>query len=490
MNWPGYEWISYAFSIMVVLIDILFFLLLWRTAYATVSFRTPASITDIQNKKLTIGMGSALVFMNIVLGLFFSSGVRYLFSGVLILGYTYLIYGKRLEKTIFVLSLFYNLRSLSFLIATSLYQRTADHLIAALDFNDTEYMVKLHQRLLLCQCLLLVVYGLCFAAMVLLLIRIMKKDISMKWQDVCFLSILNVVGIMLAGMVVDLMQVKLEQEVFLLYDNRKEMLWKLPVLAILLYLGEISAIYIYQKNRELQREKEQHFIEEQQVKAMKHRLEEAEQFYGSIRKVRHEMKNHMMNIKGLVAGEQYEAVDSYIARLDETIQELDYKYTTGNPVTDVIINDKYRLAETFGINFEVEFYYMEENQISVFDMGIILNNLLDNAIEACQKVEPAERYIRLVLKRKPPFLLLEVENSFNGIAVQWNEDGLLRTTKLSMQDKGGSEHGLGLGNVKETAERYLGGVDIKTNGNKFRITVMLQQREREEHPSEDIRQSL
>lgn len=488
MNWPGYEWISYAFSIMVVLIDILFFLLLWRKAYPTVPFRTPASIADIQNKKLTIGMGSALILMNIVLDLFFPASVRYLFSGVLILGYTYLIYGKRLEKTIFVLSLFYNLRSLSFLIATSLYQRTTDYLIVSLDINETEYFVKLYQRLLLCQCLLMVVYGLCFAAMVLLLIRIMKKEISMKWQDVCFLSILNVVGIMLTRMVVDLMQVKLEQEVFLLYDNRKEMLWKLPVLAILLYLGEISAIYIYQKNRELQREKEQHFIEEQQVKAMKYRLEEAEQFYGSIRKVRHEMKNHMMNIKGLVAGEQYEAVDSYIARLDETIQELDYKYTTGNPVTDVIINDKCRQAEALGIHFEVEFYYMEENQISVFDMGIILNNLLDNAIEACQKVEPAERYIRLILKRKSPFLLLEVENSFNGIAVQWNEDGLPRTTKLSVQDKGCSEHGLGLGNVKETAERYLGGVDIKINRNKFRITVMLQQRE--EQAAEDIRQSL
>ncbi|MDE7367048.1 MAG: hypothetical protein K2N24_06815, partial [Lachnospiraceae bacterium] len=91
MDWPGYEWISYAFSIMVVLMDILFFLLLWRKTYPTVPFRTAASIADIQNKKLTIGMGSALIFMNIMLGLFFPSGVRYLFSGVLIFGYTYLI---------------------------------------------------------------------------------------------------------------------------------------------------------------------------------------------------------------------------------------------------------------------------------------------------------------------------------------------------------------------------------------------------------------
>ena len=64
--------------------------------------------------------------------------------------------------------------------------------------------------------------------------------------------------------------------------------------------GEISAIYIYQNYRKLQKERQKHFVEEQQVKAMKQRLEEAENFYGSIRRVRHEMKNHMTNIKRCV----------------------------------------------------------------------------------------------------------------------------------------------------------------------------------------------
>lgn len=45
---------------------------------------------------------------------------------------------------------------------------------------------------------------------------------------------------------------------------------------------------------------------------MKQRLEEAENFYGSIRRVRHEMKNHMTNIKGLVASEKYDEVENYI----------------------------------------------------------------------------------------------------------------------------------------------------------------------------------
>ena len=134
----------------------------------------------------------------------------------------------------------------------------------------------------------------------------------------------------------------------------------------------------------------------------------------SIRKVRHEMKSHMANIKGLVAGEKYGEVERYIDKLDETVQELDYKFSTGNAVTDVIINDKYRRAAKSGTAFRVRFEYRETDTISAFDMGIILNNLLENAIEACEKLEQEKRRISLTLKRKNHFLLVEVENSFDG----------------------------------------------------------------------------
>lgn len=83
---------------------------------------------------------------------------------------------------------------------------------------------------------------------------------------------------------------KIKNEVFDLFQVKEELLWKLPLIAVLLFLGELAAITIYQKYRELQREKENYFVEQQQIKAMKLRLEEAENFYGSIRKVRHEMK--------------------------------------------------------------------------------------------------------------------------------------------------------------------------------------------------------
>lgn len=185
------------------------------------------------------------------------------------------------------------------------------------------------------------------------------------------------------------------------------------------------------------------------MKAMKRRLEEAESFYGGIRKIRHEMKGHMANIKGLVAGERYGEVESYIEKLDETIQELDYKFSTGNAVTDVIINDKYRQAVKSGTIFRVKFEYRNTDTISAFDMGIVLNNLLDNALEACEKLEQTKRHISLTLKRKNNFLLVEVENSFDG-KLQWKDgEEVPATIKHSELPDILMEHGVGLKNVKD-----------------------------------------
>ena len=298
----------------------------------------------------------------------------------------------------------------------------------------------------------------------------------MAWQDVLLLSVLNFVGSMIAGVVNGLLTVKIDTGFFMLFDEKPDLLWKIPMIAVLIFAGEAALIYFWQRYRVLLSERQKHFVEEQQVKAMKKRLEEAENFYGSIRKVRHEMKNHMANIKGLAGAGEYGEVEDYVRRMDETMQKLEYKYVTGNAVTDVIINDKYRRAEKAGIRFDSDFRYGGE--IPVFDMGIILNNLLDNALEACEKLESGKGFIRLTMKRKKQFVLLNVENSFDGaVPAQAGGRFIPPTTKQSTLPGIITEHGIGLENVRDVAERYLGGVNIKVKGDVFHVTVMLQQGE-------------
>lgn len=457
------EWMINISGICHVILQVLFLEIIWEIFY------------PVRERNRLAGAG---VLMGVNFLMYFWPGLdswyRYPISAALILGYAWICCQKHLERALFVLLLFYNFHALSFLISNSIYQWGTEWMLQRLDPTAENYLSLVYESTAWSQKLMLASYGLLFLLMILILKKIVKRPWDMNWQDVMFLSFPNVAGGMLARVVLDISMVKMKQEMFFLFEEKRDMIWKVPLVAMLIYLGEMSAIYIFQQYGELQQERQKHFVEKQQMKAIQHRLEEAEDFYGSIRKARHEMKNHMANLRGLVAGEHYQTAERYMEKLEETMETLDYQFATGNPVTDVVINDKYRKGKALGIDFQVQFCYEPEDVISVFDMGILLNNLLDNAIEACEKLEESQRYIRLVLKRKEHFLLLEVENSFDGV-IRWEKGTSIPMTRKQREPLACMEHGIGLKNVKEIAERYLGVMDIKIKENVFQVTVLLQQ---------------
>ena len=401
--------------------------------------------------------------------------MRYSVSAFAIMGYAGIRYKKQIRKAVFVMLAFYNLHCLGYLMASSIYRKIVDEMLKSLDMMQDSYLQEMYRCMAVGMFCLVFSYSILLVTMMLILYRLMKDVTMMAWQDVILLSILNFVGSMIANVVNGLLIVRINTDAFVLFDEKPDLLWKIPMIAVLIFAGEAALIYFWQRYRILLAERQKHFVEEQQVKAMKKRLEEAENFYGSIRKVRHEMKNHMANIKGLAGAGEYGEIEEYVRRMDETMQELEYKYVTGNAVTDVIINDKCRRAEKAGIRFDADFRYGGE--IPVFDMGIILNNLLDNAIEACEKLETGKGFIRLSLKRKKQFLILYVENSFDGATPISKGSPLPPTTKQSILPGIITEHGIGLENVRDIAERYFGGVNIKVKGDVFHVTVMLQQGE-------------
>ncbi len=465
MSQPAYEMINGILDIWKISIQAIMFLVLWAAAFR-------------EKKGKRDGIAAVLfILANIGIGFLpCTVWVRYGVSAFAIMGYAGICCKKQIANAVFVMLAFYNLHCLSFLIANSIYMKIIGVMMKSVDFSQNSYPQEVHRCMAGGMFLLVSFYFVSFAVMTLVLYRLMKDVTVMAWQDVLLLSILNVVGSMITGIIRGLITVKIEDEFFILFDEKPNLIWKAPMIAMLIFIGEAVLIYLWQRYRILLVERQKHFQEEQQVKAMKKRLEEAESFYGSIRKVRHEMKNHMANIKGLAGAGEYGEIEDYVRRMDETMQELEYKYMTGNAVTDVIINDKCRRAEKAGIRFDADFRYGGE--IPVFDLGIILNNLLDNAIEACEKHEPGKGYIHLVLKRKKQFLLLEVENSFDGAApVRMGRNLIPVTTKQSTMPGIITEHGIGLENVRDVAERYFGGVNIKVKEDVFHVTVMLQQGE-------------
>ena len=462
MSQSQFEMINNILDIWKIAIQAIMFLVLWAAVFR-------------EKKGKKDGIAAVLfILVNIGMGFLpFDSWVRYAVLAFVVMGYCWMNYKKQIGRVVFVMLAFYNLHSLSFLIANSIYMEVTNRVMKELDALQKSYMQQVYHNMSVRLTAFVFFYTVLFVAMTVIFHRLIKGEAVMAWQDVLLLSVLNFVGSMITNVVSGLLIVRIDRDAFLLFDEKPDLLWKVPMIALCIFSGEAALIYFWQRYRTLLADRQKHFVEEQQVKAMKKRLEEAENFYGSIRKVRHEMKNHMANIKGLTEAGEYGEIEEYVQRMDETMQELEYKYVTGNAVTDVIINDKWRRAEKAGIRFEADFRYGGE--IPVFDLGIILNNLLDNAIEACEKLEPGKGFIRLTLKRKKQFLLLNVENSFDGAVPIRKGSPLPATTKQSILPDIVTEHGIGLENVRDMAERYFGGVNIKVKGDVFHVTVMLQQ---------------
>ena len=183
------------------------------------------------------------------------------------------------------------------------------------------------------------------------------------------------------------------------------------------------------------------------------------------------MRNHLTNIKGLYESGNFGEMEQYITRMGESMNVFELAIKTGNPVTDVIVNGIRRQSLDLGIRFQVEFHYPDPGAYDAFDVGIILQNLLQNAVEACGKVSAGERFIVLTGKRKGRFFLIEVKNSFVGEVV-FGQDGLPVTTKK----EDASLHGIGLANVRREAEKYMGELELRTNQREFSATVLLQER--------------
>lgn len=429
----------------------------------------------LQRRNAILYVGIAL-YLIVLDKLEFSPYVRYLPVFIVCIAYGYIFKICKWEKPVFLLLFLYNLHTMSFLISNSIYQVISECMNQRLDMSSPDVVEKIYFQTGVLSIFFMILYAAILIMLCMIFIKMHLEISDISVTEFVFLSVLNMAGIILAYMIVQLSVVPLENDVFILYDEASDFLWKVPIIAILLLVGEYSSILIFCRYKKYLFERERVISRKLGLKQLESRFEEAQTLYGNLRGLRHDIKNHMQTIQGLISSGESQATNAYMERLNEAIEEIDGKFSTGNTLCDVILNDKYRIAKKDNIKMSVDFRY--DKGISDFDFGIILSNLCDNAIEACRKVQAQERWIDISFTGVGPCVLLSVRNSYDEKDIIWGEDGLPLSSKhqLSERDIQTNNHGMGLKNVSVIAEAYLGKVQIDTNENEFLVSVMLQKR--------------
>ena len=160
---------------------------------------------------------------------------------------------------------------------------------------------------------------------------------------------------------------------------------------------------------------------------------------------------------------------SYLQTLLEAPSQSLALCASGNEVIDAVINCRAADARSNGIEFQYDAQYDPSFQVDPVDLCAILSNQLDNAFEACQQIPQGER--RAVRVRVWPqngnMLFLQVANTVR-------ENPFLKNPKLRSAKKDPYQlHGLGLQNIKSTAERYGGDLKSTFQKGEFLSTVFL-----------------
>ena len=373
--------------------------------------------------------------------------------------------GLEKSMTLLLTLLYFNARISSGLIAESLY-----FLLERFPPFPTEPLEAVFLRAALLVTLFLLSHAVLFAVMLILLRRrLLKRRFPLRWQELCCLGLVPAAGI-LFGQVIARLLIEFRDGVLLqLYERHPAFLALVPALGLLFYAGAWLNVVFQQNLSALREEQALHCAEFRQVQAMRARIREAEQFYDRLRRMRHDLRGHLGTIRGLVRSGAYDSLEDYIARMDGELGAFELELRTGSPVTDVIVGGIRRRCQDLGIRFEVDFYFL--GAFDAFDVGIILQNLLENAVEASRQAAEGQRWIALSGKRRGRFFLIEVRNSFVG-QVAFGADGLPVTAKKENP----SMHGIGLSNVRREAEKYMGELELRAEGQVFSAVVLMQER--------------
>ncbi len=142
-------------------------------------------------------------------------------------------------------------------------------------------------------------------------------------RELCYLLLTPVTGILFVNILFRILIVTTGELSIQLYEQYPVLIGIVPVAAVLFYAGILVTIISYQKMVGLQEEKERYFVEQQQVHAIQERMAEVDQFYDGIRRMKHEMKNHLTNIKGLLESGDYGGMGQYISRMDESMDAFE-----------------------------------------------------------------------------------------------------------------------------------------------------------------------
>ena len=190
------------------------------------------------------------------------------------------------------------------------------------------------------------------------------------------------------------------------------------------------------------------------------------ELYDALKVMKHDYKFHLNAALDMLHRGETEKSSEYLSGLQDQLKDNELLNFCDNPVINSLVADYARKCVRLHIDFNVSIKIPADFSLSNYEMCIVLGNLLENAVEACLKLEPEnERQIKLVIKPQGEQLVIMVRNTYDGNVVKDGE-------KFVSTKKSKSGNGIGLQSVMAVIGSYGEMFHIEHDSKWFNVFVV------------------
>ena len=234
----------------------------------------------------------------------------------------------------------------------------------------------------------------------------------------------------------------------------------ISLVGILLVIFSIGVLYL--KTRMLEREKDFLIMRDEMVAQ---RFVELESMVEKNRQLSHDLKNHLIALKNYEKEKDYGGIRHYIEEIEQEYFEVKVQTWTGNPVADMFLEQKKAMAEQEGIRFTIQAVPIVEWPFQDSETCSLLGNLLDNAIDACKRMDKSEdRWIMVKIESQKQLLFIKIINSVS-------EAPSFKHGRPVSAKRDKKIHGYGLKSVERIINKYEGVITYQVQENIFQVTL-------------------
>ena len=245
---------------------------------------------------------------------------------------------------------------------------------------------------------------------------------------------------------------------------------KYIIIRLFSFLGTIEVIVILKR---LVEEQENRLILSEDCKRQEVLLAiQKEQFYSlsekieETKRVRHDLKHHFAAIQVFLLQKEYDKLSEYIQKEIEFVPNEEKVIFCENITVNAILSYYYKKAKNINSRMEVKASIPDRLRLEDTELWVIFGNLLENAIEGCERVRDKERKIKVTIYYKDTTLFILVDNVVNEEFIKKSPNGFISS-------KNSDVHGVGIESIRFLAKKLDGGADFEVKNGWFLASVYI-----------------